>query len=268
MQLKKKSFHSFRKGRINARAEARQQLIIRNNLEKRFAKKLDSLFKKFINVHMYLYTQYGIYEPEQATGSLNEDFIPMVLSHYKRVARNIYQHNERLNNQKEAFVFGRSVDFERQVEEYFRTRQLILQGITSTMSMRISKDIVRLRGEGLTIAEIARSIADKYTRINSARARTIARTETHNAASFSSHQYHTIVENDLGTKLVKKWVATNDARTRTDHAEAHGQTVGMNEDFVVGGVPMKYAGDPRGGAKNVINCRCVIIYADEEDIVS
>jgi len=30
---------------------------------------------------------------------------------------------------------------------------------------------------------------------------------------------------------------------------------------------MGYAGDPRGGAKNVINCRCVIIYADEQDIV-
>jgi hypothetical protein len=40
----------------------------------------------------------------------------------------------------------------------------------------------------------------------------------------------------------------------------------MNEDFIVGGVPMEYAGDPKGGASNVINCRCVIIYADERDM--
>ena len=42
----------------------------------------------------------------------------------------------------------------------------------------------------------------------------------------------------------------------------------MDDDFVVGGLPMAYAGDARGGAKNVINCRCVIIYADENDIVN
>jgi hypothetical protein len=268
MQKQKKSFASFRKGRINSRQEARQQLIIRNNLEKRFVRKLDSLFRKFTNVHMFLYTQFGIYERDIATGSLNEDFIPLVLSHYRRVSKNIYEHNERMNNQKEAFVFGRSIDFERQVEEYFKTRTLFLQGITANMSARISRDIVKLRAEGLTISDIARSITAKYNLINLSRARMIARTETHNAASFASHQYHTLVEQDLGTKLVKKWVATNDARTRPDHAEVNGKTVGMNEDFIVGGVPMSYAGDPKGGAKNVINCRCVIIYADEDDEVT
>jgi len=29
---------------------------------------------------------------------------------------------------------------------------------------------------------------------------------------------------------------------------------------------MGFAGDSRGGAKNVINCRCVIVYADERDL--
>jgi len=29
---------------------------------------------------------------------------------------------------------------------------------------------------------------------------------------------------------------------------------------------MKYPGDPRGGAKNVVNCRCVVVYVDEEDL--
>ena len=66
--------------------------------------------------------------------------------------------------------------------------------------------------------------------------------------------------------MLKKWVATNDARTRTAHAQANGQTVDMSEDFTVGGVPMGFAGDSKGGAKNVINCRCVIVYADERDM--
>lgn len=269
MQKQANSFNSFKRGRVNVIREAREHLIIRNNLERRFATRLDRLFKKFINVHMYLYRQYGVYEADIAQGSLNEDLIPFVLTHYKRISRTIYEHNERLNNKKEAFVFGRSVDFERQVEQYFRTRQLVLAGITNTMSKRIANEIVKLRAENLTIAEIARTIAEKYNRINLARAKTIARTETHNAASFASHQYHLQVETDLGSKVMKKWVATNDARTRPDHAEMNGKpAIPMNEDFIVGGVPMSYAGDPKGGAKNVINCRCVVIYVDEEDTIT
>jgi len=41
----------------------------------------------------------------------------------------------------------------------------------------------------------------------------------------------------------------------------------MDEDFIVGGMPMSFAGDSKGGAKNVVNCRCVIIYVDEQDII-
>ena len=66
--------------------------------------------------------------------------------------------------------------------------------------------------------------------------------------------------------MLKKWVATNDARTRSTHSAASGQIVDMDEDFTVGGTPMGFAGDSRGGAKNVINCRCVIVYADERDM--
>ena len=40
----------------------------------------------------------------------------------------------------------------------------------------------------------------------------------------------------------------------------------MDEDFTIGGAKMEYAGDPKGGAKNVVNCRCVIVYVDEEDL--
>ena len=41
----------------------------------------------------------------------------------------------------------------------------------------------------------------------------------------------------------------------------------MDEDVIVGGVPMSYAGDPKGGAANVINCRCVVVYTDASDSV-
>jgi uncharacterized protein with gpF-like domain len=75
------------------------------------------------------------------------------------------------------------------------------------------------------------------------------------------------LKTDLGINMMKKWVATGDDRTRSSHAEANGQVRAMEEKFDIGGTQMEHAGDPAGGAKNNVNCRCVIVYADAEDIV-
>ena len=160
------------------------------------------------------------------------------------------------NFKQDAVVFGRSLDFENVVNEYFTSRQLILTGISVRMANRISKIIEQGRADNLTLPQIAKLVSDKFLPISRARAALIARTETHSAASFANHSYHQTVQEDLGMKMLKKWVATNDGRTRPTHAAASGQIVDMDEDFTVGGVPMGFAGDSRGGAANVINCRC------------
>lgn len=261
-----KEFPKFRRGRVDVVKEARQQLVIRNNLERRYFKKLNAMFKKFIKVHMFLYTRFGIYEPDLASGALNEDLIPETLQHYRRITKLIYEHAERLANRKNVVVFGRNLEFERRIEEYFAGRELVLVGITQSMANKVQAEIVRLRGEGLNAQQIARGIVAKFTRINLARAKTIARTETHNAASFANDEYHQDVRRTLGTKMKKKWIPTEDERTRPAHAEMKNKpAIDMDEKFIVGGKKMKYAGDPAGGPENVINCRCVIIYVDEED---
>jgi len=220
-------------------------------------------------VQMFLYREYGIYEQINAVQALNEDLIPLIQAHYRRVFKAIYDFNENKyedNFKQEAIVFGRSVDFENVVNQYFNTRQLILTGISVRMANRISKIIEQGRLDNLTLPQIAKLVSEKFLPISRARAALIARTETHSAASFANHSYHKTVQEDLGMKMLKKWVATNDARTRPTHAAASGQIVDMEEDFIVGGVPMGFAGDSRGGAANVINCRCVIVYADERDM--
>jgi len=270
MRTQRKKINTFRQGRINTRLESRKQLVLRNNLEKRFFKNLNTLFRKFLNTNLYLYRQYGVYEVQIAQQSLNEDFFPLIQSHYKRVFKAIYRNNEEkyeyLRKADEAFVFGRSTDFEAVVNQYFNQRQLILAGITERMATRISNLIEQGRADNLTLTQIAQSVSSKFLPISRSRAALISRTETHNAASYANHSYHQTVEKDLGIKMLKKWVATNDARTRSAHSLASGQTVDMSEDFIIGGVPMGFAGDTRGGARNVINCRCVIIYADERDL--
>lgn len=272
MNLNQKRFNTFIQGRINARNEARQQLVLRNNLEKRFYTRLNTLFRKFVRVQLHLYKEYGIYEPDIAVQSLNEDLIPLMISHYRRVFRVIYKHNEdKYYKDKKAVneidVFGRSHDFEALIENYFKTKQLILLGISMRMATKIKTFIETARADGLTLQQIAKQTSEKFLPLSRSRAALIARTETHNAASYANHAYHKTVEVELNVKMKKKWVATNDARTRSTHSSANGQEVDMNENFIVGGTQMEYAGDSKGGARNVINCRCITIYSDEQDVV-
>jgi len=261
--------NDFRRGRVNTRSQYREQLVIRNNLEKQFYRKLNTLFRKFLNVQLYLYREFGLYEPQIASQTLNEDFFPLMQSHYNRVFKAVYLNAEdKFNEQKqETFVFGRSIDFEQVVINYFATRQLVLSNITESLANRISSAIEIGRSDNLTLQQIAKLVSDKFLPISRSRAALIARTETHNAASFASNSYHLQVQQDLGTKMLKQWVSANDERTRPSHSQASGQIVDMEESFIVGGVPMKYAGDSAGGAKNVVNCRCVIVYVDERDII-
>lgn len=62
----------------------------------------------------------------------------------------------------------------------------------------------------------------------------------------------------MGYEMVKTWVAIGDNRTRPAHAEADGQTVPLDQPFIVGGEKLMYPGDINGSASNVINCRCTI----------
>ncbi len=272
MSLAQKQFSRFRRGRVSLRRELRKQLRIRNNLEKDSFRKLTSLFGRFVNTKAFLYKEFGEFDLGIATRDLQAELYPVMQSHYRKVFRNIYDENNTTNTLEElkedVLVFGRNVDLEPIIEEFFRTRELILSGITSNISRRIEKIIIDGRSEGLTLTEIARNIEKKVRPITRTRAATIARTETHNAAGFAHHKYYKQVATDYGSKMLKRWGATNDPRTRSAHSLANGQIREMDEDFDVGGLPMAHTGDPRGGARNNINCRCVIIYVDEQDVVS
>jgi len=116
-------------------------------------------------------------------------------------------------------------------------------------------------GEG--VASIARSIREAVE-LTTYRAATIARTETHNAATFGSVETARTAQEELGIQLVKAWLPTLDDRTRPAHrAMQDKDPIPLGERFSVDGESMDRPGDPSASPDNVINCRCALAYEEK-----
>lgn len=84
-----------------------------------------------------------------------------------------------------------------------------------------------------------------------------------NAASLASAA-------DAGA-AAKRWLATDDERTRPTHRKAEGQVVPLDKPFHVGESDLAFPGDPTGLPQEWINCRCTMLFQigartpDQED---
>lgn len=98
------------------------------------------------------------------------------------------------------------------------------------------------------------------------RARTIARTESAALQSSASIEAARLRNTELGEDLTQVWIATMDSVTRPTHRAAHGQRTEIGGQFTVGTASLRFPGDPKGPADEVVNCRCAtaVLAADEE----
>jgi hypothetical protein len=136
--------------------------------------------------------------------------------------------------------------------------------MTGTFFDDIAKVIAAGLQEQSTLEQITEEIIN-LNKLEASRARTIARTETHNAAMYAQESTARQVQVEVGIVLKKKWIAANDERTRANHFAMRGsEAIPFDMDFVVGGVRMSRPGDPRGGASNNINCRCAVVFEEDE----
>ncbi|MGN6436867.1 MAG: phage minor head protein [Agriterribacter sp.] len=110
--------------------------------------------------------------------------------------------------------------------------------------------------EGWGIDRMVAKIRDDQ--ILEARARMIARTETIRAANIG----HKVGAKNFPYQVTKGWIAANDHRTRHTHRLVNGQWVEEDEKFSNG---LLFPGDPEAPAKEVINCRCRVIYKAKRD---
>lgn len=66
----------------------------------------------------------------------------------------------------------------------------------------------------------------------------------------------------LSGKKHKSWKAFGDNKVRPTHKKAAGQTVPINEPFIVGGYKLMFPCDTSlgAGAEEIVNCRCTVEY--------
>jgi len=246
--------------RIAARKELLEQNRLRNGFERKLVRQLQSGFKATGRLAREEYEQLGrlVETSRQSERKLRD----VLESHYRAV---IDAFGTRvLRNRKQ------DSQFEILIREYMNTvGGTRITQINNTTMKAINKVISKGAVEGLGVQAIGKNIFDKMDgSFSKLRSQTISRTETHSAASYSNDR----VNASLGIpNQIKRWVSVADARTRSWHVALNGTEVGKDEPFTVTvkgiSYKMDYTGDPKGGAVNTINCRCVTLYLDPDDVI-
>jgi len=124
-----------------------------------------------------------------------------------------------------------------------RVRDLLIQAVNTRLSPR---EIARLFMNDLPFSR-SRSLL-------------IARTEMTHAASLGVE----FAAQQSKLELYSVWIHSKVGDYRETHLAMNGQYVKKGSLFVVDGASMSYAGDPKGGIKNVANCRCTTQYLTKE----
>ncbi|NBR40650.1 MAG: hypothetical protein EBT93_14750, partial [Alphaproteobacteria bacterium] len=245
--------------RVNVAKEVATVNKLRLSMERSLTSRMISLFKSVGNDAAREYRAGGVIDGAMA--NMKPKLNKILRAHYTSVIDTFAGF---ANQDRKA-----DSPFQRLIERYHTTYTAQkVTGITETTRVMMQSVILSADEEGLGVAGTAKLLREFGDgNISRARAATIARTETHGAASWAQHEQHK--ENDF--PMIKRWVSVGDARTRDHHSAMNGTEVKMDDDFEVvyrGTVyPMAYTHDPRGGAANNINCRCVTLYFADDDVV-
>lgn len=122
------------------------------------------------------------------------------------------------------------------------------------LKKRIANNLSRGIATADSYSHIARNIAaDSNVGFN--RAMRIARTEGHRIQAQSAFDAQHKAK-EKGADVVKQWDAALDKRTRESHARVDGEIRELDEKFSNG---LMYPGDSKGGAAEVVNCRCALL---------
>ncbi len=218
--------------------------------ETRLGAGVNSFLNRQANNVANSYKVYGSFEAQTAVHDGLGKLFKLLVAHYTSTTQQLISYTaEQLGSSKKA-------TFQEIVQGYIAKTALekamfINKTTTDLVRKAISDAEEKGLGEVATADLIQESIGGTMAE---SRARTIARTETHNAASYGMQA----AAEETGLPMMREWVAIEDERTREDHSSADGQIVGMDEPFDVGGESLDRPGD--GSPENSINCRCSMLF--------
>jgi hypothetical protein len=244
---------------INARKESATQDRIRRSYERSLNRKLINMFDDISRDASKFYKVNGTQGMQVYLAKTRDKVENTIKPHWYSVIKTF---TDRMDD----VFFKRDTDFYNILLARFINRigANHISDIDDTTRKHLQRTLLNAQSEGLGVDATARIIRERYSpKFSRYRSAVIARTETHSAATFASHEVGKEYAK-LQPALQKQWVATMDDRTRLAHRTANGQIVAMEEKFIVDGMQMEYCGDPAGGARNIINCRCVVIYIEPE----
>ncbi len=138
--------------------------------------------------------------------------------------------------------------------------QTMVSGINETTWAQLRDILQAAIDQGLDVDDIARQINDVFEQDIGNRAQVIARTESTRATNGGSLQAARL----SGVVLQKEWLATLDNRVRESHRSAHGQRVGLEDDFTVGDARGQHPGG-MDRAEESVQCRCTLLFLTDAD---
>lgn len=111
--------------------------------------------------------------------------------------------------------------------------------------------------QGESIPNMTKRLANQLGEINHKATIRYARTSV-TAAQNAGRQEGYEQAAEEGVNLKKMWIATLDERTRHSHRLLDGQTVDVDEDFIIPdtGEAIRYPADPSADPAEIWNCRC------------
>jgi hypothetical protein len=153
-----------------------------------------------------------------------------------------------------------------QVLNYMRDRENKIKGVVEKTFDDLKRDISEGIDKGESIDKIAARVQERMGPIADGRATMIARTEVIGASNGGK----VLAWKQSGVVTGKRWLASTSHMgaddpnpVRDSHVDAHGQEVGIDEDFSVGAGEGKAPGQI-GLPEEDINCRCTMLAVTDQ----
>jgi hypothetical protein len=108
-----------------------------------------------------------------------------------------------------------------------------------------------------TANQIRGEVKDLYANWDGARSSSVARHSVMSSTAVAQHSAAT----ESGVILEKEWLSMQDAKVRSAHAAADGQTIGSEQAYIVDGEQLQFPRDPAGSPSNTANCRCQELFS-------